>query len=367
MYIEETLFSLKEVIRESQGGAIIINDNSKDSTVSLIRKFNKHYKLKLKIKSLINNNGAGYAKDYGIKLAKTKYVLVCDSDNLYNSKSIKRLYDFLNSNKNFEAAHFESGYHFYNNNKKKIDHICNWTKLLKNKSFNNIETLLNHKVLLDNFMMSKKSYLNCLGYPTHHGFDTQGLSVNYLLTNSRVAIVKDTFYSHRRFQNSISYYQREAASNRISINLYLTFENLVLYKKDILINFFKNKIFNNKNDLFNLLYLKKNSKKNIITNTFYNWLNCFNNKNYVKCAVLSSNLLKLSNFSDLSIYLFIRSFFYLHNGKDKQNDIKSYELLRNFYEQRDYSSLKNKLFIKIKSLFKQKKYETESFFQKLFK
>ena len=350
-FILETLNSISLIIQECKGGAIIVDDGSTDATIKLIKKFKKEKKISIKIIRLKKNNGAGYAKNYGILLAKTKYVLVCDSDNLYNHTSIKCLYNFLISNKNFDAAHFESGFHFYNHNKKKISSICNWTKLLNNKNFNNIELLLSNKVLLDNFMMSKKSYLNCLGYPTNHGLDTQGLSVNYLLANSKVAIVKDTFYLHRRFKSPISYYQREAAINRISINTYLTLENLVSYKKDILINFFKNKIFNNKNDLFNLLYLKKNSKKNIIANTFYNWLNSFNNKNYVKCILLSSNLLKLSNFSDLSIYLVFRSFFYFHNGKDKKNDIKSYELLRNFYEQRDYSSLKKILFVKIKSLF----------------
>ena len=352
-FIEETLFSLKEVIRESQGGAIIINDNSKDNTVSVIRKFNKHYKLKLKIKSLINNNGAGYAKDYGIKLAKSKYFLVCDSDNVQNYASIKKLYLSMVNN-NLDAAHFQKGFHFYDKNIDRIDHVCDWLKLLKNNKFNTLGNLLKYNVFMDNFMISKKSYLSSSGYPDNHGFDTQGLSINYLISNKNVTIVKDTYYHHRRFKKTKSYYDRESYVNRSSINWYLIYEKLILYKKDILVNFFKIKTFDENIDLFNHLLLKKNSIKNnkekLIINNYYKWFNFFLKKKYSKLLIISSNLIRLTNFSDLSVYLLIRSLLYQFNGASKENDIKSFELLRNFYKKRDHRPLKEKLISKIKSL-----------------
>ena len=87
-FILDTLYSITSTIQECEGGAIIVDDGSGDQTIKLIKKYKKENKIALKIIKLKKNNGAGYAKNYGILLARTKYVLVCDSDNLYNYKSI---------------------------------------------------------------------------------------------------------------------------------------------------------------------------------------------------------------------------------------------------------------------------------------
>lgn len=352
-YIEETLKSLKDIINICEGGAIIVDDGSVDNTLKILSNLKKKYNLK--IVSLKKNKGAGYAKDYGIKLSNTKFFLVCDSDNIYNKDSIKKLYDSLNKN-NLDAAHFQKGFHFFDRNKSKIDHVCDWYQLLNKNEFNTLKKLLKFNVLLDNFMMSKKSYLLSEGYPINHGFDTQGLSINYLLKNSKIKIIKNTYYFHRRFKKKKSYYERENHLNRASINYYLIYEKLIKFKKDILIKFFDLKIFDNSINLNDYLYLKanliKSQNKQLIIKNQVIWYKFFESQKYSKLIPISIELIKLTNFSDLSVYLLIRSIFYNFKGKKNENDIESFELLRNFYKKRDYRSLKEKLYFKIFSYFK---------------
>ena len=66
-------------LKLSQDGFTMASASS-DATIKLIKQFKKEKKISIKIIRLKKNNGAGYAKNYGILLAKTKYVLVCDSD-----------------------------------------------------------------------------------------------------------------------------------------------------------------------------------------------------------------------------------------------------------------------------------------------
>ena len=342
-----------DVIKYCKGGAIIVDDGSTDKTVKILNSFKS--KIKLNIKCLKKNHGAGFAKDFGIKLSKTKYFLVCDSDNIYNTESIKKLYEALNKF-NLDAAHFQKGYHFFEKSGSKVDHICDWLSLLKGNQFNTLNNLLKYNVLLDNFMMSKKSYLLSEGYPKNHGFDTQGLSVNYLLKNPRIKIVKNSFYFHRRFKKIKSYYERESQINRNSINFFLVYEKLIKYKKDILINFFYLKTFDHRNHLYDHLNLKdiqiKNKSKKLTVLNCSRWYKYFEKKNYSKLITISIALIRQTNFSDLSIYLLIRSIFYNLKGRRNENDIECFEILRNFYDKREYKTLKEKIYSKIFSIVK---------------
>ena len=345
-FVIDTLKSLYSTIQNCKGGAIVIDDGSIDNSINIVKKYILKNKIQIKIYKLNKNYGAGYAKNFGIIQAKSKYIFVCDSDNIYNFESIQNLYLFLENNKNFQAAHFQKSFHFYKN-VNRISFAYDWSKFLKKNNYIDIKTMLSNQFDLDNFMMTKESYLKSEGYGMNHGFDTQGLGVNYLIVNRRVAVVNRTYYKHRRHLNIKSYYTRETTLNRFGINFYLIFENLVKYKKDILINFFKLKLFSENNNLYKFLNMHKKKRKDYkIIKTFNSWYINFKKKNFLECIILSSKLLKDTNFSDLAIYLVFRSYYYKFNSFNITNDIASYELLRNFYEKRDYSSFRQKIISK---------------------
>ena len=75
-------------------------------------------------------------------------------------------------------------------------------------------------------------------------------------------------------------------------------------------------------------------------------------KNYSKLITISIALIRQTNFSDLSIYLLIRSIFYNLKGRRNENDIECFEILRNFYDKREYKTLKEKIYSKIFSIVK---------------
>lgn len=77
---------------------IIIDDHSRDYTVSIVEKFASK-KNKIKLYKLDHNHGNGYCKNLGLKLAKGKIVFFLD-DHLYlkDKKTISKMYTFLKEN-----------------------------------------------------------------------------------------------------------------------------------------------------------------------------------------------------------------------------------------------------------------------------
>lgn len=354
-----TLESLLELTYSLSGGLIFVDDASQDNTKTLVKNFIKKKKIKAKFYQLKKNSGAGFAKDYGIKKSSSKYIMVCDSDNIFECESIKKLYYFLLKNKSYSAAHFNKNYTFVNHNSNIVD-TYDWGRYLKYfPSYLDLNQAVRKCALLDNIMMTKSSYLTSGGYPKNHGFDTQGLSINYLLANHKLAIIKDTFYYHRTYKKNISYYQREKELGRLGINWYLAIEPLNQLNRFCLINFFKNNIFN----LESLLHLVQNFSDNPklnkndleILKIYKKWYRKFKIKDYKSCLNLSYILLEYSSNSNLAVYLLLRSAIYYIRGFNTKNDIQAFLILKNFligYQKKNFvkrifnkiSLIKNKFF-----------------------
>lgn len=76
---------------------IIVDDASSDGTVDLIQKFIK-YDSRIQLHKLIENSGAGVARNYAVQLAKGKYIAFLDSDDVWKSQKLKKQVDFLMEN-----------------------------------------------------------------------------------------------------------------------------------------------------------------------------------------------------------------------------------------------------------------------------
>ena len=89
--------SIKSVLKQTYKNIeiIVVDDASNDNTMHVVEKIKdkrvKYYRLK-------KNKGANYARNYGIKHSKGKYITFNDSDDIYDIKKIERQYNNLKSN-----------------------------------------------------------------------------------------------------------------------------------------------------------------------------------------------------------------------------------------------------------------------------
>ena len=77
---------------------IIIDDNSTDKTWKIIKSFaNKDTRIKAYINK--RNLGIPLNRNRGIKLARGKYIVWQDADDISKKHRIKKLYEFMENNK----------------------------------------------------------------------------------------------------------------------------------------------------------------------------------------------------------------------------------------------------------------------------
>lgn len=80
---------------------IIINDNSTDNSWEIIKKYQKKYPKKIKainLKRTLNRGGDACA-NYGLKIAKGKYIARMDADDISHPQRLEKQVDFLERNK----------------------------------------------------------------------------------------------------------------------------------------------------------------------------------------------------------------------------------------------------------------------------
>lgn len=76
---------------------IVIDNDSKDGSVELLKKLSRKYPIKLVAKR--KNLGFGKANNVGMKMAKGKYVLLLNSDTILKNNVLKEMVDWMDENK----------------------------------------------------------------------------------------------------------------------------------------------------------------------------------------------------------------------------------------------------------------------------
>ena len=83
------------------------------------------------------------------------------------------------------------------------------------------------------FLMTRRAFQRVGGYPTEHGFDTQGMGFRFLCHGLAAYTCPDTVYYHR-VEHHESYYLREQSQDRINWNWFnLLDEFLYLFRPEI--------------------------------------------------------------------------------------------------------------------------------------
>lgn len=86
---------------------IVVDNNSKDGSTTMLKSFEKKYPENIKIVLNTENTGFGKANNQGVKIAKSKYILLLNSDTVTLNNSIEKLLNYFKENE--DLVHFVGG------------------------------------------------------------------------------------------------------------------------------------------------------------------------------------------------------------------------------------------------------------------
>ncbi len=209
---------------------ILVNDSSTDNTQETIELLAKTHS-QIKVFSHDKNKGGGATRNTGISHALSDTVFCLDSDDILPPNTLSKMLAFLHE-KNCDGVG------------------VNYSKKFKAESINNIEridtfgyvgasipfeSLLEKNNILcplySTFMHTKKAFEIAEGYPTYHGFDTQGFAWRFLGSGLVAYTCPETEYLHR-LPSKPSYYIREYRAGRINYNWYCVLSEFLYVFKD---------------------------------------------------------------------------------------------------------------------------------------
>lgn len=207
---------------------IAIDDASTDQTFLLL----KSYQLRqpnLKVLKLDKNVGAGFARNKAIKKSKGSLIFSVDSDDQVSPTLFQQLADHLTATQ-ADGVCASTITNFREGNPNLIAYTTEISKTSQPISPN---SLFHNCPLFRNFLMTKSCFTEIGGYPTHHGFDTQGLAFRFLLNQKKAFVVPDSVY-YQQVQTGKSYYVREYEKGNLSLNLITILEEfLLVFPEDI--------------------------------------------------------------------------------------------------------------------------------------
>lgn len=201
---------------------IMVDDGSKDGTWELIQQLSQEH---TNVRTLRHetNQGGGAARNTGIQAASGNIVYCLDSDNLFTDNSVAPMLEYQKL-KQVDGVIFHHRRFFIDKN---IHHYTTHTNTVLDRSIT-LEDLFDTSVtLLDNFFFTKEAYLKTVGYPTHHGFDTQCFEMRFLSVGNTAIVCPESTFLHRQNTDEPSYFTRVHNAGFFSINFLLIFEDIM--------------------------------------------------------------------------------------------------------------------------------------------
>lgn len=195
---------------------ILVDDKSEDTTFALMNKLATKF-TNIKVFSHEINKGGGATRNTATEKASAELVFCLDSDDILSANMLKAMVDMQHAT-GAQGIAIETSIKFKNTD---VTDIAFVTKFGYRNQVIPVESLLErNKVmcpLYSTFLYTKTAFATFGGYPTNHGFDTQGIAWRFLAHGLKAFTCPDTVYYHRVHFNE-SYYLRERNAGRINSN-----------------------------------------------------------------------------------------------------------------------------------------------------
>lgn len=199
-YLKECLDSLvNQTFKDFE--IICINDGSTDNSKKLLEEYaNKDDRINVYSQE---NQGVGAARNYGMTLAKGKYINFLDSDDILSANALKSAYEFLEKHAEIDVVSIPI---FFFNEK---NHSLNYKFNLKEDSKNRIIDLIEDSDAIQSSVNSafiRADSINDLKFDTDIASDEGLIFINkLLLSKKKIGLVKDSRYLFiRANQNSLT-------------------------------------------------------------------------------------------------------------------------------------------------------------------
>lgn len=201
---------------EDEFEIVMVDDCSKDGTSSIMRKLADEHS-NIKVHSHSTNKGGGATRNTATEIAEAELIFCLDSDDILSPHMLDKM---VRMQKETEAdgIGIEKSIKFRDTDTNDIAFINIFG--YRNELIP-LESLLQYNdvmcPLYSTFLYSKTAFNKIGGYPTTHGFDTQGFAWRFLAKGLKAYTCPDTTYLHRvNFHES--YYLREYNAGRTNFN-----------------------------------------------------------------------------------------------------------------------------------------------------
>lgn len=210
---------------------VMVDDSSTDSTRDVMSTLAKKYK---NISCLYHekNQGGGAARNTAVKNSKAEVIFCLDSDDILPKGTMRKMYDYLKE-KNCDGVTIHMSIKFIGDDINKIEYID--VSDFVDKQIPLISLIQKRFCpVYVNFMYTKDAFNKANGYPTIHGFDTQGYAWRFICSGAKVFTCPKAEYLHRVHFNK-SYYQREYNDGKSNYNLRtILLEHYYIFNKKVL-------------------------------------------------------------------------------------------------------------------------------------
>ena len=194
---------------------VLINDASTDTTSIVIAVLAKKYP-NLITDTHPSNQGGGATRNSAAARATAPIMFCLDSDDLLPTGTLHLLYTHLIT-KNCDGVGINTSIKFNGNDT--TNHEAVHTFIRVNEKIELADLLQRNGLcsLYSTFMLTKSAFEQAGGYPTEHGFDTQGFAWRFLAAGLYAETCPNATYLHR-VHAGVSYYEREFQSGKVNFN-----------------------------------------------------------------------------------------------------------------------------------------------------
>jgi glycosyltransferase involved in cell wall biosynthesis len=199
---------------------VIVDDGSSDKSLEEIKKLAMMHH-EIVFFSHQKNMGGGATRNTAVFHSKGDIIFCLDSDDVLGQNMLQPMIDLMEKKK-CDGVGIHISKKFIGTNINRIAFITEFGYVGKKIPF--ISLFENSTCsLYSTFLITKKAFQICKGYPTDNGFDTQAMAFRFLANGLVAYTCPGTIYMHR-VNHSRSYYIREYEAGRTSENWMKIFE-----------------------------------------------------------------------------------------------------------------------------------------------